>query len=413
MTMAIFSWPASSLLLSATSILLFLAHSPLVAIAFRPPAQTRLAGMPDDAPALRASSASQPPSPPPLVPRDALLSALTHAALLGARTVSSLSDEARSGDVQFKEAGDARSALTVADTAAQRVIASSVLAAYPALRVIGEEDETVEPDAASRRELRTDLLDGCAWTVPPPPGIIGVDDEREEEPPPAELDVSRVTVYVDPLDGTREFVEGRLANVQTLIGVCYEGRPVMGAVGLPFPTDGGTEAEVLFGMVGKGIGKLGAGSVGEGIVDLPLPELRQHRKGGTIHVSSGDSQIVVAAVDLAERTFRSEGGVTRQIVGATGNKLLQVLCGHTTLALLHDKTSLWDTAAPTALLAAMGGRVTDYFGDPLVYDHDAGEVRNSLCVVASAPGAGEEHERLVEAMREDRAAIMERLKRKK
>ena len=45
-----------------------------------------------------------------------------------------------------------------------------------------------------------------------------------------------LTVFVDPLDGTREFVEGRLPNVQSLIGVTYKGTPLMGAVGLPFPT---------------------------------------------------------------------------------------------------------------------------------------------------------------------------------
>ena len=37
------------------------------------------------------------------------------------------------------------------------------------------------------------------------------------------------------------------------------------------------------------------------------------------------------------------------------------------IVILHDKTSLWDTAAPTAMLMAMGGKVTvtDYYGDLL------------------------------------------------
>ena len=93
----------------------------------------------------------------------------------------------------------------------------------------------------------------------------------------------------------------------------------------------------------------------------------------------------------------------RQMVGATGNKLLRVTYGDTTLSLLHDKTSLWDTAALTALLAAMGGRITDYFGDPLVYDPDV--LGNRLCVVATSPGAGRLHDEVCRALRGDAGTL--------
>jgi len=49
-----------------------------------------------------------------------LLSTLIHAATHGAHTISTLADTARSGNIQFKEENDARSALTIADTSAQR-----------------------------------------------------------------------------------------------------------------------------------------------------------------------------------------------------------------------------------------------------------------------------------------------------
>merc|ERR1711862_624883 len=41
--------------------------------------------------------------------------------------------------------------------------------------------------------------------------------------------------YVDPLDGTREFVEGRLENVACLIGIAKNNRSIAGVIGLPFP----------------------------------------------------------------------------------------------------------------------------------------------------------------------------------
>ncbi|KAL9184503.1 hypothetical protein ACHAXT_012473 [Thalassiosira profunda] len=340
-----------------------------------------------------------PPAAAPLqsVNRDKLLSALIHAAHYGSKTIASLSTEARSGAIQFKEEGDARSALTLADTSAQRVIVSSILGKYPQLNIVGEEDETVQADPEFSEDLREDLLEGYDWTAP-------LSGKSNGEEPPEELDLTKVVVYVDPLDGTREFVEGRLDNVQSLVGVCYKGVPIMGAVGLPFPDNkGGNATEVVFGIVGKGIGKVGSKVDSDAIVDCAVPELRQYAEGDAICISSGDSKSVMPAIDLAESTFAPEGGITRQIVGATGNKLLRVVHGDTTLSIMHDKTSLWDSAAPTALLHAMGGKVTDYYGEPLVYNKK--QLGNKLGVVASASGARHVHDRMTQAMRSDKVTL--------
>ena len=360
--------------------------------------------------ALHSSSSSS--SSGITISRDELLSTLIHAATHGAQTVSSLSDVARNGNIQFKEEGDARSALTVADTSAQRVIVSSILGVYPTLNIVGEEDESVvEVDVDSQRELRNDLLNGYEWTTTTTTTTTSTSTTplqlNEQEIPSEELDMNDLVVYVDPLDGTREFVEGRLDNVQSLIGVTFKGTPIMGAVGLPFPTDSkDNSTEVYFGLVGKGIGKLCTKKGTSDIVKCPMPTTsKTYSKGETINVSSGDSASVQPVVDLAESLFASnKGGVARQVLGATGNKLLKVVHGETTLSLLHDKTSLWDTAAPTAMLTAMGGKVTDYYGDALVYDKDVG-LRNKLGVVASAAGAGDEHDEMTKALRDGKATL--------
>ena len=66
----------------------------------------------------------------------------------------------------------------------------------------------------------------------------------------------------------REFVEGRLENCQTLIGIAVDGVPVAGAVGIPF-LDGKMPAEqdestVVYGLVGVGIGVAVAGGGSSG-----------------------------------------------------------------------------------------------------------------------------------------------------
>ena len=71
---------------------------------------------------------------------------------------------------------------------------------------------------------------------------------------------------------------------------------------------------------------------------------------------------------------------------------------------MHFGTNLWDSCAPSAVVAASGGRVTDLFGAPLV--HLPGrELTNRLGVVASAPGAAGRHDALCAAMRAEPLAL--------
>ena len=104
------------------------------------------------------------------------------------------------------------------------------------------------------------------------------------------------------------------------------------------------------------------------MVKSALPKLKTYVDGeSTLSLSSGDStsDILLNAVAVIEKIFPD--GFERLIAGACGNKLIKVIYGDTTLSVMHHKTSLWDTCAPTALLASVGGKVTDLFGEPLLY----------------------------------------------
>ena len=71
----------------------------------------------------------------------------------------------------------------------------------------------------------------------------------------ASLVLSDITVFIDPVDGTREFVEGRLEAVTSLLGVSYRGRAVAGIMGLPFHPSG--QVQVVLGVVGSPSGLFG------------------------------------------------------------------------------------------------------------------------------------------------------------
>lgn len=55
----------------------------------------------------------------------------------------------------------------------------------------------------------------------------------------------------------------------------------------------------------------------------------------------------------ARKAALAEGG-TALLAGAAGNKLLMVAEGRADMAIMHLKTSLWDTCAPEAILRASG-----------------------------------------------------------
>ena len=195
----------------------------------------------------------------------ALLSTCCDACALGCAAIRDVQAQRSAGGdalrVRLKTQDDPRSALTEADAAAQRAIVGALLHEWPGLRIVGEEEDAPLPVAAPGG-LRRDLCVGCGSDVT------------------AEL--ADITLYVDPLDGTREFVEERLQNCQALVGVAVRGRAVAGAVGVPFPSgDLRSDATIVYGLVGAGYGTLGQ--------ELARPFIPRDASRPRPYVATGDT----------------------------------------------------------------------------------------------------------------------------
>ena len=52
-----------------------------------------------------------------------------------------------------------------------------------------------------------------------------------------EFDPEDATVWIDPLDGTKDFCKGNLSAVTVLIGLAIDGVPKLGVVHNPFKTN--------------------------------------------------------------------------------------------------------------------------------------------------------------------------------
>ena len=353
--------------------------------------------------------------------------------------------------VDYKIANDPRSALTAADLAAQSAVIGLIESEWPTLKIVGEEDLScdVASDATGEGVCASDLAVPSTILVDAAQKIIKTDtvegkapEEVEEDREIAELrrelitsvtsspanttsftvPANDVTIFVDPLDGTREFVEGRIRNVQTLIGVSVRGMAVAGAVGLPFAVRGDTannkssnenddnysmNAAVVCGLVGAGPPRV----VGE----RAPPTDVIHGGGVPDH---GDRPLLVAGdvedpalVALYDSVLSFNGvndGSGRRgrsiLLGGTGQKCLAVAEGRADVAVMNFKSSSWDTCAPEALVRAAGGEVTDVFGEKIVHRADPTEPAtylNACGVVVTSREFRDLHREVCDTMRKN------------
>jgi 3'(2'), 5'-bisphosphate nucleotidase len=176
----------------------------------------------------------------------------------------------------------------------------------------------------------------------------------EEAPAPAGLAEARLWV-VDPLDGTREFID-RIGEFSVMVGLAVDGAAELGAVYQP-ATD-----------------RLFAGAAGVGawrIEDASARPRTERLATGAVHEPL---RMVRSRSHPDERIRRLEaalGEVEVILSGSAGSKCALVASGEADLY-VHPVPYLkeWDTCAPEAMLRAAGGRVTDCRGEPLRYGKD-------------------------------------------
>jgi 3'(2'), 5'-bisphosphate nucleotidase len=160
------------------------------------------------------------------------------------RAATIVRDVMAKGELEIVEKTGAADLQTKADRAAQDCIVNSIRAAFPGLTVIGEEGEEhiSAPETLPADWIVRDLHpDGLKLKTP-------------ERLAGATLD--QITVWVDPLDGTKEYTEGFLDHVTILIGIAVGREAVAGVINQPFHNfdkPGATLGRTVAGMVGAGV----------------------------------------------------------------------------------------------------------------------------------------------------------------
>lgn len=225
------------------------------------------------------------------------------------------------------------SPVTVADLNAQRYIQGSLAAIYPELLVIGEEDDVA---VAQQREVALSDLAPPALHLPQGRTV------RLED----------LVLWLDPLDGTRSFVDRRPGDVTTMLGITHRGAPLVGIIA--FPLD--DFRKTVWGGPGFGLYNIEPGdTVFDGGTPVATP-----RVGLSYWVAEDPDRLAAVEAALPPQLFDIDTSM-----GGSGRLCVEVLEGKIDAARCHGFK--WDAAAPAALLAAVGGHLTDMDGKVLSY----------------------------------------------
>jgi len=158
---------------------------------------------------------------------------------------------------------------------------------------------------------------------------------EEEKDSPARLSVSRVWI-VDPLDGTREYGEGR-TDWAVHVALAVDGEPALGAVALPG-------------------------------LDLTLCS----ETSPQAPLSSKKPRMLISRTRPSAETLAVADALGAELVpmGSAGAKAMAIIRGEADIYFHTGGQYEWDNCAPAAVAAAAGLHVSRADGSPLIYNRE-------------------------------------------
>lgn len=245
--------------------------------------------------------------------------------------------DVRETDFAVDAKGD-ESPVTLADTRAETIVLQGLMEAFPDVPIVAEE--------AMAAGKRPDTSGGMFFLV-------------------------------DPLDGTKEFIDG-FDDFTVNVALVLDGVPVVGCVAAPAH------------------GKLWYGS-GSRLVTMAIERGAASsilRDETSIIAEAKQGQAIRVAVSRAHDNVETEEWIScldeleRTSVGSS-LKFCWLAEGHCDVYPRFSPTMEWDTAAGDAILRAAGGQVLGPDGEPLVYNDHCSETPRPFenpHFVALAPG---------------------------
>lgn len=180
----------------------------------------------------------------------------------------------------------------------------------------------------------------------PEDGILS----EESKDNPGRLLKTRVWL-VDPMDGTREFID-KVGQFAAMIGLVENGQPVLGVVYKP------TTASLYTAVKGQGAYLTRDGQRSQ----LAVSEISDMSQMRLVVSRSHRSPLV----ESIKTSLEIESDISSGSVGLKVGLMVEQKAD----LYIHpnSKTKEWDTCAPQIILEEAGGKITDCWGAPLKYN---------------------------------------------
>ncbi|MFM7634083.1 MAG: 3'(2'),5'-bisphosphate nucleotidase CysQ [Cyanobacteriota bacterium] len=241
-------------------------------------------------------------------------------------------------------------------------------------RALSVEEGGEGPVSAADLAVNQWLLEGLQASFPAAGWTLLSEETAKEQLRDGEPLAAEWLWILDPLDGTKDFLQGT-GEYAVHLALVRGNAPVLGVVLLP------EQGELWIGVVQEAAGALPGVAWGE------------HRSGAVFPVAFSGRRQRGELVLVASRNHRDarleqllaalQLGDTRAI-GSVGGKVATILRGDTDLYISLSGRSApkdWDMAAPHAVLQAAGGAFSHADGRALTYN--TGDVRQAGCLIAS------------------------------
>ena len=229
------------------------------------------------------------------------------------------------------------------------------------------------PVSAADLAVNRWLLEGLAGAFPAAHWTVLSEETAKEQLIDGQPLAAEWLWILDPLDGTKDFLQGT-GEYAVHLALVHRGEPVLGVVLLP-------ELEELW----LGVMPTLTGGSGEAWCENRVGERSPVRFSG--RCALGELVLVASRNHRDQRLEQLLEALAlgdTKAIGSVGGKVATILRGETDLYIsLSGKSAPkdWDMAAPEAVLRAAGGAFTHADGRPLSYND--GDIRQAGCLIAS------------------------------
>ena len=204
------------------------------------------------------------------------------------------------------------------------------------------------------------------------------------------FNTSNAVVWIDPLDGTSDFVKGNLPAVTVLIGLAVDGYSRAGVIHNPFSVEDQEKSVTFFGTGEHGAFKtpftmdMGEQECSERAIEYlePFKHDQEPAEDHVIKVAASLSHFNERMQEIIKTIEPVE--ICR--MGGAGNKCNNLAIGNVD-SYIHPSPGLcyWDLCATESLIKGMGGYSTNLLQERLRYPLDGDRKIRGLILARNPP----------------------------